>query len=293
MRFPIKLNRTNWPEYITKYLPSADDPRVLLQNPVDEVSFTKAISTFKFGTTFKSTQKARFPLTIMELASLTYQERPVILDVGASDGITSLDIMQSIPYEKYYVTDLNIKVFYLVSGNKTWFYDENNNCILLVSNKWVIYPDIGGAIFPFNRITHSIFAQAPKPEQQCPSIDLINPILQLRGNNIIVKKHNILEKWPHEKPELIIAANILNRSYFTPSEIETALKKLVAALELPAMMVIIDNRPVERSTIFQFNQGGFSILKKVNGGTEIESLAIKIFEGINFSVADNFCSEKV
>lgn len=121
MRFPVKLNRAFWSKTLTQILPSAADPRVLCLGKVDEETFTNAVSAFKFGTTFKSTQKARFPLTILELASLSYPQRPIVVDVGASDGITSLDLMQAIPFEKYYVTDLNIDVFYQTSGSATWF----------------------------------------------------------------------------------------------------------------------------------------------------------------------------
>ena len=129
------------------------DPRILCSESILDSEFTNAVSTFRFNTTFKTTKKARFPLTVQELARLPYQNNPTTLDVGASDGITSLDIINLIPFEQYYVTDLNVEVFYKTTKNTTWFYDENGVCILLVTNKWVIYPDTGGAIYPFNKIT--------------------------------------------------------------------------------------------------------------------------------------------
>ncbi|MCX6064370.1 MAG: hypothetical protein NT121_01230 [Chloroflexi bacterium] len=102
MRFPVKFNRSFW-RNIPKTLPSAADPRILCHGDVDEITFTRAVSTFKFGATFKSTQKARFPHSILELSHLEYGAKPIILDVGASDGSTSLDVMRAIPFEKYYV----------------------------------------------------------------------------------------------------------------------------------------------------------------------------------------------
>jgi len=294
MRFPIKFNRTYWSGSITKNLPSAADSRVLCHEPINEHTFTSAVSTFKFGATFKSTQKARFPLTIMELAALTYQSRPVILDIGASDGITSLDVMQAIPFEKYYITDLNIEVCYQVSGGTTWFYDEKGSCILIVTDKWVNYPDTEGAIFPFNRIVQSLFAHAPKAERDAPRITLINPLLKSQNKkNVLIEKHNILETWPHEKADLIIAANILNRGYFTASEIEQALKKLVAALNEAGRIAIIDNRSKEMATIFQFNDGNARIVKKVNGGTEIENLALNIFAKVILPTSTNIVAGQV
>jgi hypothetical protein len=288
MRFPLKFNRASWPEIITKKLPSGVDPRVLCHEPVNENAFSSAVSTFKFGFTFKSTQKARFPLTILELSSIAYQDHPVILDVGASDGITSLDVMHAIPYTRYYVTDLNIEVAYQVMGDTTWFYDENDHCILMVTDKWIIYPDTGGAIFPFDLITQALFKRAPKPDDNASRIKLINPFLNAQKNSrVFIEKHNILEDWPREKIDLIIAANILNRSYFTTSEIEQALNKLVATLNEAGLIAIIDNRPNEKATIFQFKEGHARIIKKVNGGTEIENLALNIFSRINLPTSTN------
>jgi hypothetical protein len=281
MRFPVKFNRAaDWPQFLTQNLPSAVDPRVLCQGRVNETVFTSAISTFKFGSTFKSTQKARFPLTVLELGRLEFQVPPVILDVGASDGSTSLDLMQAVPYEKYFVTDLNIEVYYETSGPVTWFYDENGACLLRVTDKWVVYPDIGGAIFPFNLISQSLFKQAPKFQSDIAKILLINPdLLARKDSRVVVAKHNIFDTWPSEKADLIIAANILNRVYFTASELELALKKLLAALKDTGRMVIIDNRPGEKSSFFQFSPAGsVRVEKRVNGGTEIEALALKTFE---------------
>jgi len=130
MKIPIKLNRTYWPKVINSYLPSADSPMVLLNHEVDSEEFSKAISVFKFGTTFKTTKKRRYPITISEIVSIKYPSPPIILDIGASDGITSLDLMQAINFSKFYVTDLNIEISYKTQAGKTYFYNDNT-CILI------------------------------------------------------------------------------------------------------------------------------------------------------------------
>jgi hypothetical protein len=284
MRFPIKLNRSFWPESLSQKIPSAVDPRVLCSGGVDEIAFTSAISSFKFGATYKSTQKARFPLTILEIVSLPYQNPPVVLDVGASDGSTSLDIMRMVAFEKYFVTDLHIEVSYQVSGGITWFYDEKGNCVLMVTNKWVNYPDTKDAVFPFNKIAKSLFSHAPQYSETAPHINLFNPLLKSQKNgNVFIEKYNILEPWPHEKADLILAANILNPGYFTVTEMELALRNLVAALNQTGRIVIIDNRPSEKSTIYQFTEDNVKIEKKVNGGTDVEGLALEIFSNVILS----------
>jgi hypothetical protein len=186
--------------------------------------------------------------------------------------------MEAIPFEKYFVTDLNTEVSFQVAGNTTWFYDEKGNCILMVTDRWVNYSDTSGAIFPFDSIADWLFALAPKPGSNPTRITLINPLLKTKNNiNVLIKKHNILETWPYDNADLIIAANILNRGYFTASEIEQALKKLVAALNDSGRIAIIDNRLIEKATIFKFKDGNFNIEKKINGGTDVENLVLNIF----------------
>ncbi len=279
MRFPIKFNRSSWPKTLTRILPSATDPRILCEGELGEAIFTGAVSTFKFRTTFKSTQKARFPLTVLELASLPYERRPIIIDVGASDGTTALEIMQSVPYEKYYVTDLNIDVFYQATDKATWFYDEKGLCILMATDHWIAYPETVSALFPFDKISAALFAHAPRWESDSARLQLINPLLRShKGNNLLIEKHNILEPWPHEKADLIIAANLLNRSYFTASEIKLALKNMLDALGDSGRIVIIENRKNEQATIFKFSAGTVSVEKRVNGGSEIENSALNSFK---------------
>jgi len=294
MRLPLKLNRSYWPKAFTQIIPSVADPRILCKGKVDEKTFSEAIYDLKFRTTFKSTQKARFPLTILELASLSYEQRPVVLDIGASDGITSLDIMQAIPFEKYYVTDLNIELYYQISGNTTWFYDEKGICILMVTDKWVAYPDTVGAIFPFDKIAQIHLARAPKWESDSAKIFLINPaLLNRKSSNVVVEKYDVLEKWPYEKVDLIVAANILNSSYFTTSELKQALTNMVTALEGSGRIAIIDNRPSEKATIFFFKNGAAIVEKRVNGGTDIENLVINSFGYNAASTLINKSTEQV
>lgn len=278
MRFPIKLNQAFWPANLTRLLPSAVDPRPLCAGKIDSKTFSSAVSTFKFGSTFKSTQPARFPLTLSELARLPFPTPPVILDIGASDGSTSLDVMVALNFERYYVTDLNIAAYYETRGPVTWFYAENGSPLLRVTNRWVIYPDLGGALFPFNLLAKAAFQKTPKFSSDIAKILLINPTLLARQDaRVEIQKHNLFDPWLGEKSDLILAANILNPGYFTPAEIELGLQKLLAALKTPGRLVIIDNRPAEKASIFHFDGQHTRLEKSLNGGADIESLALKTF----------------
>ena len=279
MRAPLKLNRKHWPAMLTGILPAMDDPREIYTLPNDESAFTRAVSTLKFGKTFKTTQKARYPMSI-ELLATAYANvtPPVILDIGASDGTTSMDVMSKVPFSTYIAADLNVEVRYLVRQEGTYFYDCEGACIMFAADRWVVYPDTGDAIPPFGSIADGFFKSVPAADSTLGSITLINPRLRAKNDERVrFVKHNIFEPWPHQQPGLIIAANILNRSYFSDEQIQDAVRLLRKALASDGRLAIIDNRDIEKSTIFKFNAGVASIENKVNGGSEIEDLVVKTF----------------
>jgi hypothetical protein len=278
MRAPIKLNKAFWPLTLSKALPSAEDPRVLYTHPRNGACFTKAVSVFKFGKTFKSTHKARYPLAVAELASLYKNTKPVILDVGASDGTTSMDVMQSIPFQQYFVTDVNLEVFYQQSNKAAYFYDDTGTCLLIVTDKWVVYPDSDDAVFPFRQMAESLFRNAPQRDDTARPILLIHPLLQdARNQNVIIRKYDVMEPWPYDKVNLVIAANLLNRCYFADERIQQALRNVNGALKDDGRVAIVDNRDRERATIFLFRAGSAVVERRINGGTELEELVLHTF----------------
>lgn len=281
MRFPIKLNCATWPALLTRAIPSAIDPRSLCDTQVDGSEFSKIISIFKFGTTFKSTNKERFPLTIRELAALKFPTPPIILDVGASDGITSLDLIQALDFSEYFITDLHIEIFYKISGPNTWFFSENGKAILCVNRFFIIYPDFKNAVFPFGQLCQLTFRKAPCFLNNFDKISLINPTLRdHEDNRVKIIKHDLFNRWPHSKPNLIFAANIFNRAYFTDSELRLALNQMLDALKEMGRIAIVENRPNEKASIFKFDNGFINIEKQINGGTEIEDFAMSTFTSI-------------
>jgi hypothetical protein len=225
MRAPIKINRAWLARPLWGVLPSADDPRVLGDPQLDEGSFSRAVSTFKFGATFKTTQKQRFPLTLEALARLHFAAPPVVLDVGASDGITSVDVMQRVPFRKYYVTDLNVEVRRKSFGRRTFFYDSSEACILIVDDWWIYYPDTRGAVAPLGWLARAAFRRAPQPGPEASRLSLVNPSLQrMLSERVVATRYDMYEAWQAEKVDLLIAANVLNRVYFTERQLHAALR---------------------------------------------------------------------
>jgi hypothetical protein len=275
MRMPIKLNKSYWPKMMTNLLPSCEDPNLMFDGEICGEQFSKAISMFKFGTTNKTTKSRRFPATIAALRSINYHSPPTVLDVGASDGITSLHVIQNIDYNKFYVTDLNPEAFCDTRDGRCYFYDMHYKCILIVTKLFVIYSEFNDSIFPFNVAARYFFSKSQNTNNALRKIELINPELKKVAGNIVIAKYDIFKKWMNEKVDLIIAANILNRDYFSETQILKAVNNLVCALNDGGRFVIVDSRKIEKATIFRVMNKRIISEKDINGGTEIKALILK------------------
>jgi len=103
-------------------------------------------------------------------------------------------------------------------------------------------------------------------------------LINLRKDKaIIIEKYDVFEKWRHEKADLIIAANVLNRSYFSDNQIKKALLNIFNALNNLGRFVVVDNRENEKATIFRMVNGVIEIEKDINNGTEIKEIALGMF----------------
>ncbi|MDG2088420.1 MAG: hypothetical protein P8J68_06745 [Arenicellaceae bacterium] len=274
MRFPIKLNQNYWPNWLCQLLPSMEDPADLLGPNLADSKFTRAVSAFKFGSTFKTTKRARFPLTIKALQDIDLASDAVVLDVGASDGVASLDAINSLRYSDYFVTDLNTKVGHIFHAEKHYFYDSNNHCILISSPRFIWYNELSSAVWPFTKLTNNTFTSAPDCQQTtCRYVSLFNPELT-KNPNVTVQNHNLFEPWYGPKPNLIIAANILNRSYFSDIELNNAIDQLIQNLAGDGYIAIVDSRETERSSIFAVTTKKIELIKSINGGAETQSLVL-------------------
>ena len=93
MRCPIKLNRNNFPQWFLRLVPNADDPRSLINMSAETKVFSRFVSPIKIGTTYKSTEPERHKLADRAILNVAknLQTCPVVLDLGISDGTTSLE----------------------------------------------------------------------------------------------------------------------------------------------------------------------------------------------------------
>ena len=94
----------------------------------------------------------------------------------------------------------------------------------------------------------------------------------------------MFEAWANGKMDIVIVGNLLNRSYFTDTQIYEALKNCYDAVKENGLLTIIRNTltekgdELERSTIYIKNDIDKVLEKKeeVNGGIEINDLILSL-----------------
>jgi len=278
MRRPIRLNR----DFLRKVWPNLQrgcpDPRGLLNSEISAQETTEIIAKIKIGGVFKTTSSNRYPQTTRLLANGRFPSPPVVIDVGASDGSTSLSLMEAMDFSCYYVTDRHIEAYACANGKGTFFCDVEFSPFMYVNRFFVIYNDLDRALWPSSSIARQLFARFDKSKcQDARKVTLMNPSLLSRsGANIRLERYSIFEPWPFEKADLVVAANILNRSYFSDAELTGALRNLRGALKDSGRLAVIENRSSEQSNIFRLENGRFVVESEVGRGSDIKSLVTSL-----------------
>lgn len=274
MKRPIRLNRS----FCTKVWPGAPrgcpDPRRLLDADISDRDANEILLRMKIHGVFKTTWADRFPATTRLLARQPFDAPPVILDVGASDGSTSLSVMQAVRFARYYVTDQHVQAYACKTRNGMFFCDEESIPFMFANPFFVIYNEAIAAPRAQSGIVRSLFARFDMAKcTDVRKITLMNrALLPKLGAAVRLQRYDIFQPWPFEKANLVIAANILNRDYFSDARLAEALRNLRGAMQPNARLAVIENRPAEQSNLFRLEHGRFLSEGQVGPGSDIKTL---------------------
>jgi SAM-dependent methyltransferase len=250
------------------------DPRGLLDAGISDGDANEILVRMKIDGVFKTTWSDRFPQTTRLLADGLVAPDAVIVDVGASDGSTSLSLMRTVPFGRYYVTDRHIAAYACITGRGVFFCDENAAPFMFANRFFVVYNDTGEASRAQSGIVRNLFAGFDMAKcRDVRKVPLMNRALLPRlGDDIRLERYDIFESWPHEKADLVIAANILNRDYFADDRLGDALRNLRGALKEGGRLALIENRPAEQSNLFRLEHGRFIVDNQIGTGSDIKAL---------------------
>ena len=241
--------------------------------------FSKAISSLQFGVTFKSTRPGRQQHSDQYLSELYRGSKPVILDVGASDGSTSLDLLKALGdcIDRYYVTDLSpaVRCGYGRAG-VLYFLDESDKCVLRASKRFLIYSDFTGARFPLRFIAGKLLARS-RTVDSWHDIKLIQPELITRAANdsrVTIMRYDMFTPWTGERPDLIKVANLLNGRYFSDAQMKRALEIQCSNLASGGRLLLVsEDSSTEKFSIFCKSSTRIRLEHTHNGGAKAAHLA--------------------
>jgi hypothetical protein len=288
LRIPIKVSMERTPTLLRSVLPCMRNLRLLVTAGVPPEEFSLYVSTVRVGRTWKSTHAGRHAQSdelILELANA--HSKPVIIDIGASDGTTSLELIERLggAFRRYYVTDKIYYVDYRNVGEVTYFYDRETQRPFLRASNWIVAYDDDDALPLLRGIARRLLAAAPAhDEDRLEQLSLGLPALRdLAGRDarVSICEYDILQPWTGDRADIVKVANVLNPSYFSDADATSAARNLKAALEDGGHLIVIDNRhdaasylqprhrapaPVERYSLFRKVGDRLALEASHNGG---------------------------
>jgi hypothetical protein len=200
--------------------------------------------------------------------------QPVILDVGASDGSTSLDLIQVLRnnFAYYYITDLNLSVRCGIDRKgSVYFVDESGTCILRVTDHFLVYYNTSRAQFLLRMLARILLAKY-RNVTEWHDLVLIQPdLLKLAGRDqrIAIERYDMFTPWTGPPPDLIKVANLLNSQYFSDANLKKALDVQCANLAPDGRLLLVsEDEDAEKFSVFRKTPAGMQLEWTHAGGAK-------------------------
>ncbi len=201
---------------------------------------------FAVGETIKITGRDRHPGADGLLLDNVDVSNATIVDIGASDGSTSVDLIDRLAgFKAYVIADLYLYVQARTLGNHTLFYERDGVCFMVVGRRVIGWPRRSRLVAA---LYGPLIARAERYGRKPQQVLLLNPCARARmesDSRISIAVHDVFEPWAGPHPDVIKVANLLRRDYFDEAMIRTALRALLASLSEGGHLLIVNNPPVK------------------------------------------------
>lgn len=248
MRLPIRPIRGAWPAAFERWASRYHwaDPAVVLDPEVGPDQFCTAMNAFTVGTTIKITRRDRHPGVDRLLLDNVDVTDATILDIGASDGSTSVDLIDKMPgFRAYVIADLYLYVQARTVGSRTLFYEPGGECVMVTGDRMVGWPARSRMVGALYR---PLISRADR-RGDCPvPVLLLNPrarSLIHSDPRVTAAVHDVFQPWNGPRPDVIKVANLLRRDYFDDTAISAALRSVLGALGPGGHLLLANNPPVK------------------------------------------------
>ena len=279
MRLPIRPLSGRWPAPLQKAFTRFfwRDPSVILDPDVSAEDFRRAMSAIHVGETIKITEGDRHPAAdalIIDNIDLT---DAVIVDIGASDGSTSVDLIGKLPtFGEYIIADLYFHLTARRSGGRTFLFDQAGECILVVGPRAVAWPSLSGLVrwLYSRRIARSV-----RPDVPVEQVLLLNPdarALMASDPRVTFRQHDVFTRWGEPRPTLIKVANLLRQLYFSDDMLRAGVASVLDSLDEGGYFLIVDNSRIKdmppRAGLYRRTGDRFAVVEETPNRPEIGDL---------------------
>jgi hypothetical protein len=283
MHVPARPLRGRWPAWLERNLARFfwDDPTVVLNPDSTPDEFRQAMKAIHVGGTIKITGVGRHPLSDQLLIDNVELAGKHVLDIGASDGSTSVDLISRLPdFGKYTIADLHLHIGHRTTGRHDVFYDGSGTPILIVGKRVVAWPSLSKTM----RLVYAgVLRRAARADGQPERVLLLNPAarkLVETDPRVDAREHNVFSPWTDGPLDAIKVANLLRRLYFSDTEITAALNVLLNNLPEGGHLLVVDNPRIEgvaeRGGLYRRQEGRFAVVAETPLRPEIADLIERV-----------------
>jgi hypothetical protein len=240
--------------------------------------FRKTMSAIHVGGTFKITGENRHPEADALLLNNVDVRGARIVDIGASDGSTAVDLIPKLNgLKSYVIADLFLRLT-VVRAWRHSFFDKDEQCILVAGPRCIAWPGLSKAVHGLYWPLISLARRQPGPRQE---VLLVNPsmrALMASDKRISYREHSVFEKWAGEPPDVIKVANLLRRLYFPDDTIRAALRAVLESLPDGGHLLIVDNPRLNgvdpRAGLYRRRGDHFEVVDRTPNTPEIDDLIV-------------------
>jgi len=282
MRAPVRPIRGRWPVWLERRCARFfwNDPRLILDPSADPEAFRQAMTALNVGDTVKITGANRHPdadALIVNLVNAADLHDPTIVDIGASDGSTSLDLIRRLRrFKAYVIADLFLTLDVVQSGRRTFFFQPDGTCVLVAGPRTMSWPSESAILAGVFDRQIRIARRRHTGRQE---VLLLNPEVQRQiaaDPRVSYRVHDVFEPWSEPTPDIIKVANLLRRLYFDDARIMAGLRALLTSLPEGGHLFVVDNPRMKntppRGGLYRRQLGRFRPVAQTEGIPEIDDL---------------------
>lgn len=204
--------------------------------------FRRLMSAVHVGQTIKITRAGRHPMADELLTRHLDVSSKHIVDIGCSDGTTSVDLLRELPdsFGSFTMADLYLHIEARRSGSHLVFHAPDGSAILTSGRRLVAWPGLSRLVRAlYSPVVRRASAAAPVP------VLLLNPdarALIEADPRVSAQVHDVFRPWPGpHRPDVVKVANLLRRLYFSDDRIAEALRVIAADLPSDGHFLVVDN----------------------------------------------------